>query len=96
LAGAGNSAAIGDNSMTVESIQQYLCSEIETLLSLKAGSIKLDTELAAVGIPSLSFVSLLLAVEQKFGVNLLEKGLQIEDTKTPRALAAAVLAGQAS
>jgi acyl carrier protein len=80
--------------MTVESIRTQLCAEIETLLSLKTGSVTPDTDLPAMGIPSLSFVSLLLVIEQKFGVNLMQTGLKFEDTVSPNALASAVIAGR--
>jgi acyl carrier protein len=84
------------DAITIESIQAQLCAEIETLLSLKAGSITPDTDLPTLGINSLSFVSLLLAIEQKFGVNLMQTGLTIDDTKSPRRLAAAVQSGRAT
>ena len=32
----------------------------------------------------------MLAIEQEFGVDLMQKGIKIEDTKSPRSLAAAV------
>jgi acyl carrier protein len=82
--------------VTIESIQKQLGIEIETLLSLKSDSIKPDTDLTVLGIDSLRFVSLLLAIEQKFGVNLLKVGLTNEDTKSVRNLAAVVHAGQAT
>ncbi len=82
------------DAITLETIHQQLCTEIETLLSLKSGSIKTDTDLTVLGIDSLRFVSLLLAIEQRFGVNLMKTGLTNEDTKTVRCLAAAVQAGR--
>jgi acyl carrier protein len=82
------------DAITLETIHQQLCTEIETLLSLKSGSVKTDTDLTVLGIDSLRFVSLLLAIEQRFGVNLMKTGLTNEDTKTVRCLAAAVQAGR--
>jgi acyl carrier protein len=82
------------DAITLESIHQQLCAEIETLLSLKCGSIKTDTDLTVLGIDSLRFVSLLLVIEQKFGVNLMKTGLTNEDTKTVRSLTAAIQAGR--
>jgi acyl carrier protein len=81
---------------SIESIQKQLGIEIETLLSLKSGTIQPDTDLTVLGIDSLRFVSLLLVIEQKFGVSLLKAGLTNEDTKSMRNLAAAVHAGQAA
>ncbi|MGD0138452.1 MAG: acyl carrier protein [Tepidisphaeraceae bacterium] len=77
---------------TAESIQQQLCSEIQTLLSLKSGSVNSDTHLPSLGIDSLRFVSLLLVIEQKFGVNLMKAGLKPDDTKSVRNLASVIVA----
>lgn len=82
--------------ISIESIQKQLGIEIETLLSLKSGTIKPDTDLTVLGIDSLRFVSLLLVIEQNFGVSLLKTGLTNEDTKSVRNLAAAVHKGQAA
>ena len=43
------------NAMTLESIQKQLCTEIETLLSLKAGSMTPDTDLPALRNPFARF-----------------------------------------
>jgi acyl carrier protein len=51
---------------SIESIQQTICSEIETLLMLKSGTLKADSDLTVLGIDSLRFVSLLLVIEEKF------------------------------
>lgn len=82
--------------LTIESIQKQLCTEIETLLSLKSGSVTPDTDLPALGISSLDFVSLVLNIEQRFGINLMEIGLKIDDTKSPRNLAAVIQSGLAA
>jgi acyl carrier protein len=84
------------DALTIESIQKQLCTEIETLLSLQAGSVTPDTDLPALGISSLDFVSLVLNIEQRFSVNLMEIGLKIDDTKSPRNLAAVIRAGLAA
>jgi acyl carrier protein len=81
---------------TVDSIERELCGEIQTLRSLAAGTVTPDSTLASLGIDSLKLVSLLLAIEQKFGVNLMKKGLKPEDMKSVRSLAAAVRAGRAA
>jgi acyl carrier protein len=88
-----NTSPMAD-AITIESIQQQLCTEIEILVSLKPGSITPDTDLTKLGIDSLRFVSLLLVIEQKFGVNLMKTGLTSEDTKSVVRLAAAVQAGR--
>ena len=80
--------------LTVESIEEQLCTEFQVLLSLKPGTIKPDTALAPLGVDSLKFVSLLLTIEQKFGVSLMKKGIKREDLQTVRTLAAAIDAGR--
>jgi acyl carrier protein len=68
--------------ITLEEIQSQLCSEIQTIMSLKPGSVTTQTQLPSLGMDSLRFVSLLLVIEQKFGVNLMKGGLKPDDTKT--------------
>ena len=77
---------------TFEEIQIQLCAEIQTIMSLKAGSVTTETHLPSLGMDSLRFVSLLLAIEQKFGVNLMKGGLKPEDTKTVPNFAAVIFA----
>jgi len=76
--------------MTTEAIEQQLNAEIETLVSLKKGSVNNATDLTVLGIDSLKFVSLVLAIEQRFGVNLMKVGLKPDDTKTTRNMAKVV------
>ncbi|CAN5513489.1 hypothetical protein BH10PLA1_BH10PLA1_09210 [soil metagenome] len=76
--------------MTLEAIEQQLGSEIETLVSLKKGSVNNATDLTVLGIDSLKFVSLILAIEQRFGVNLMKVGLKPDDTKTTHNMAKVV------
>ncbi len=80
--------------MTLESIQQQLCTEIETLCSMKRGSVTATTDLTKLGIDSLKFVSLLLVIEEKFGVSLMKTGLKPDDTKSAPNFAAAILRGR--
>ena len=64
------------NPITLEQIQSQLCTEIQTIMSLKPGSVTTQTHLPSLGMDSLRFVSLLLVIEQKFGVNLMKAGLK--------------------
>ena len=79
---------------TSETIEQQLCIELQTLMSLKPGSVTVETILPTLGVDSLRFVSLILAIEQKFGVNLMKIGLKPDDMRTVRTLAAVVIAGR--
>jgi len=80
------------NTMTLEDIQKQLCVEIQTLCSMKPGSVTNETHLPSLGIDSLRFVSLLLVIEQKFGVNLMKAGLKPEDTRTVPNFSAVIFA----
>lgn len=80
------------NAPTPEAIQQRLCTEIQTIMGLKAGAVTNQTHLPSLGMDSLRFVSLLLAIEQKFGVNLMKAGLKPDDTKSVPNLAAVIIA----
>jgi acyl carrier protein len=80
--------------LTLESVQQQLCREIEVLVALKPNSLTPESDLTVLGIDSLRFVSLLIVIEQKFGVALMKTGLTSEDTKTAARLAAAILNGR--
>jgi acyl carrier protein len=80
------------NPTTLQEIQSQLCIEIQTIMSLKPGSVTTETHLPSLGMDSLRFVSLLLAIEQKFGVNLMKGGLKPEDTKTVPNFAAVIFA----
>jgi len=79
---------------TLDSIEQQLCAELQILLGLKPGSVLKDSSLSSLGVDSLRLVSLLLTVEQKFGVNLMKIGMKPEDMRSVRTLAAAVDAGR--
>jgi acyl carrier protein len=81
---------------TLETIERQLCNEIQTLRSLSAGSVTPESTLASLGIDSLKLVSLLLVIEQKFGVNLMKVGMKPDDMKSVRTLAKAVAAGRAA
>jgi acyl carrier protein len=79
---------------TLDTIERQLCSEIQILRGLTAGSVKPESSLPSLGMDSLKLVSLLLAIEQKFGVNLMKTGMKPDDMKSVRTLAAAVQAGR--
>ena len=81
---------------TLELIERQLCTEIQTLRALAPGSVTPESSLPSLGIDSLKLVSLLLVIEQKFGVNLMKTGMKPEDMKSVRTLAAAVRAGRAA
>lgn len=75
----------------VDTIHQGLADEIEALVSLPSGTLDADSDLTTLGIDSLRFVSLVLAIEKRFDVNLMKKGVTNDDTRTIRNLAAAII-----
>jgi acyl carrier protein len=78
--------------VSLESIEQMLCAELQPL---KPGKVTAESTLASIGVDSLKLVSLLLVIEQKFGVNLMKIGLKPQDMLSVRSLAMAVKAGRA-
>jgi acyl carrier protein len=84
------------DALNVEMIQQQLCAEIQALMSLKPGSVTTETHLPSLGMDSLRFVSLLLTIEKKFGVNLMKAGLRPDDTKSVVKLASVIVARRRS
>jgi len=75
-------------------IEDQLCTEIQVILSLKPGSVQPETRLQSLGMDSLKLVSLLIAVEKRFGINLMESGLKREALQSVRSFAAAIFDGQ--
>ncbi len=80
--------------LSLRTIEDRLCAEIQVLLAMKSGGIEPETTLQSLGMDSLRLVSLLIAVERNFGVNLMESGLKREALQSVRSLAAAIFYGQ--
>jgi acyl carrier protein len=80
--------------LTITAIEQRLCTEIQVLLALTPGAVLPDTSLRSLGMDSLRFVSLLIAIEKVFGLSLMKAGLKREAIQSVRTLAAAIHAGQ--
>jgi acyl carrier protein len=75
---------------TLQSIEQMLCAELQPQTPAKVTP---HSTLASIGVDSLKLVSLILVIEQKFGVNLMQIGMKPEDMVSVQSLAAAVKAG---
>ena len=78
--------------LTIDAIESRLCAEIQILLAMKAGSVTPEIELRSLGMDSLRFVALLIAVEKAFGINLMKTGLKREALQSVRTLAATIQA----
>ncbi len=80
--------------LSLQTIEDRLCTEIQVLFALEPGGIQPETTLQSLGMDSLRLVSLLIAVEKRFGINLMESGLKREALQSVRSLAAAIFSGQ--
>ena len=74
----------------LDAIEKMLCSELQTQVP---GKVTPQSTLASLGVDSLKLVSLILVIEQKFGVNLMKIGMKPQDMVSVQTLAAAVKAG---
>jgi acyl carrier protein len=68
-------------------VEEKLIRRLAVILSVDAAKIKPEAQLATLGVDSLSFVELLVFIEQEFKIKLMESGLAREDFKTIRSLA---------
>jgi acyl carrier protein len=75
---------------SIESIEQMLCTELQPQTT---DQVTPQSTLASIGVDSLKLVSLILLIDQKFGVNLMTIGMKPEDMVSVASLAAAVKAG---
>ncbi len=80
--------------LSLQTIEDRLCTEIQVLFALEPGGVQPETTLQSLGMDSLRLVSLLIAVEKTFGINLMEAGLKREALQSVRSLAAAIFYGQ--
>jgi acyl carrier protein len=73
--------------LTEKQVEEKLVQRVAAILSTEAVKIKPEAELHKLGMDSLSFVELLVFIEQEFKIKLMESGLTKEDFRTIRALA---------
>ncbi len=64
--------------------------EIAIILNADAASLGADAPLHTLGVDSMSFVELLVFIEKRFKLKLMESSLKKEDFRTVRALAARI------
>jgi acyl carrier protein len=76
--------------MTIKDIENKLINQIAAILSCSSLSIKPDAQLHTLGVDSLSFVEILVFIEKEFKIKLIESGLDKEDFKSVRSLAARI------
>ncbi len=78
-------------SRSLQEVESFLLAETGIILGEKLNGIKSSMALADTGYDSMSFVSLLISVEKKYGIKLVEKGLNPEDMKTLKSLAERII-----
>jgi acyl carrier protein len=76
--------------MTTVEIERVLIEEIAVILNAEAGSLSADAPLPTLGVDSMSFVELLVFIEKRFKLKLMESSLKKEDFHTIRALSARI------
>ena len=77
--------------MEINEIENILISEVAGILTVNDDVVGVDVPLHDLGIDSLGFVELLVAVEKRFELKLIETGLTREDFETIRSLAQCIL-----
>ena len=76
--------------MDVKAIEEILINELGIILGKEAGLIAADAQLHSLGVDSMGFVELLVSIEKRFKLKLMETGLKKEDFRTVRSLAACI------
>lgn len=71
-------------------IEEILIKEVAAILSVDPGSIKPEIPLHEMGLDSLGFVELLVVIEKKLKLKLMESGLTRSDFRTIRSLSAKI------
>jgi acyl carrier protein len=74
----------------ITDIESQLIQELATILNVEPKTITPDTPLATLGVDSMSLVEMLVFIEKRFQLRLIESGLTRENLATLRALAACI------
>lgn len=71
-------------------IEESIIREVAAILSRDPGAIEPEVPLHEMGVDSLGFVELLVVIEKKFKIKLMESGLTRNDFRTIRALSSKI------
>jgi len=71
-------------------IEESLIREVAAILSRDPGSIEPEIPLHEMGLDSLGFVELLVVIEKRFKIKLMESGLTRNDFRTIRSLSSKI------
>ena len=77
--------------MNVEEIENILINEVAVISASNSDDVAADVPLYDLGIDSLGFVELLVAIEKRFNLKLIESGLTQEDFETIKSLAKCII-----
>ena len=77
--------------MDINEIENILINEVAAISASNADDVAVDVPLHDLGIDSLGFVELLVAIEKRFELKLIEIGLTRKDFETIKALAQCII-----
>ncbi len=77
--------------ITQQQVEEILALEVSSILGLDDEKAPVDEPLDALGMDSMAFVELLVAIEQQFQLKLMRNDMRREDLRSIRALAARIL-----
>jgi len=73
--------------MSAKEIEEILVTEVTSILSMDRDGVSADAPLHTLGMDSMAFVELLVAIERNFNLKLMESNLTKEDFQTISSLA---------
>lgn len=73
-------------------IENALTDQIATVLGLAEEEVKPQTPLESIGIDSIRLIEILIFIEKKYGIRLMDAGLDRESFRNASSLAGAVIA----
>ncbi len=76
--------------MSLEETQDALRQELAAVLNQPAAELALDRPLHEIGVDSIAFVELVVFIEKRFGVSLLDAQLERKDIESLHAIASSV------
>ncbi len=76
--------------MSIEETQDALRQELAAVLNQPAAELALDRPLHEIGVDSIAFVELVVFIEKRFGVSLLDAQLERKDIESLHAIASSV------
>jgi acyl carrier protein len=76
--------------MSLEEIEQLLVTEVAAILSIDPATVAVDAPLHSLGMNSMAFIELLVAIEKAFELKLMETDLTREDFQAIGSLASCI------